>query len=176
MTQFEETPSGVLVPKGTVDGLANVVSGLGMSSSKRSHNQFAYDLLNSFAELDAAYQTNWIARGIVDIPAGDMTREWRTIKSDKSEEIQQEEKRIGLQLASAEAFSWARLFGGAGILMLTNQDLGKPLDITKIKKGDFVDRVTLEPIIKESAAPSNGLWKESKHTGMKVAFTLHFKK
>ena len=44
MTQFEETPSGVLVPKGTVDGLANVVSGLGMSSSKRSHNQFAYEI------------------------------------------------------------------------------------------------------------------------------------
>ena len=150
MTEFEKTPSGLLLPKGTVDGLANVVSGLGTASGKRSHNQFVYDLLNSYAELDAAYQTNWIARGIVDIPAGDMTREWRTIKSDNSEEIQQEEKRIGLQLASAEALSWARLFGGAGILMLTNQDLGKPLEVDKIKKGDLerllvLDRWEMQP-------------------------------
>lgn len=144
MADYEQTPSGILLPKGTVDGLANVVSGLGTSSGKRSHNQFVYDLLNSFAELDAAYQSNWIARAIVDIPAGDMTREWRTIKSDNSEEIQQEEKRIGLQLASAEALSWARLFGGAGILMLTNQDLGKPLDIKKIKKGDLERLLVLD--------------------------------
>ena len=147
---YEQTPSGLLLPKGTVDGLANVVSGLGTSRSKRSHNQFVYDLLNSYAELDAAYQTNWIARQIVDVPASDMTREWRTIKSDDSEEIQQEEKRIGLQIASSEALSWARLFGGSGILMLTNQDLGKPLDVTKIKKGDLerllvLDRWEMQP-------------------------------
>ena len=144
MADYEQTPSGILLPKGTVDGLANVVSGLGTSSSKRSHNQFVYDLLNSFAELDAAYQSNWIARQIVDIPASDMIREWRTIKSDDSEAIQQEEQRIGLQLACGEALSWARLFGGAGILMLTNQDLGKPLDIKKIKKGDLERLLVLD--------------------------------
>jgi phage-related protein (TIGR01555 family) len=144
MNDYEETPSGVLLPRGTVDGLANVVSGLGTSQGKRSHNQFTYDLLNNFAELDAAYQTNWIARQIVDVPASDMTREWRTIKSDKSEEIQQEEKRIGLQLAAGEALSWARLFGGSGILMLTNQDLGKPLEINKIKKGDLTRLLVLD--------------------------------
>ena len=118
-----------------VDGLVNVVSGLGTTSSKRQHNQFQYALLNNYQELDAAYQTSWLARQIVDIPAGDMTREWRTIKSDGAEEIQAEEQRIGLRFACEEALSWARLFGGGGILMLTNQDLGKPLNIDKIKKG-----------------------------------------
>lgn len=150
MTDFEKTPSGLLLPKGAVDGLANVVSGLGTSSGKRSHNQFVYDLLNSYAELDAAYQSNWIARQIVDIPAGDMIREWRTIKSDDSEEIQQEEQRLDLRIACGDALSWARLFGGAGILMLTNQDLGKPLEVNKIKKGDLerllvLDRWEMQP-------------------------------
>jgi len=150
MTDFEKTPSGLLLPKGTVDGLANVVSGLGTASGKRSHNQFVYDLLNSYAELDAAYQSNWIARQIVDIPAGDMIREWRTIKSDDSEEIQQEEQRLDLRIACGDALSWARLFGGAGILMLTNQDLGKPLEVEKIKKGDLerllvLDRWEMQP-------------------------------
>lgn len=144
MPKYEETSGGILVPKGAIDGLANVVSGLGTSKGKRAHNQFAYDLLNSFAELDAAYQTNWIARQIVDVPASDMTREWRTIKSDSSEAIQQEEQRIGLQLACGEALSWARLFGGAGILMLTNQDLGQPLEISKIKKGDLERLLVLD--------------------------------
>jgi phage-related protein (TIGR01555 family) len=150
MTDFEESPSGLMLPKGTADGLANLVSGLGTSRSKRSHNQFIYDLLNSFAELDAAYQTNWIARQIVDIPAGDMVREWRTIKSDDSEKIQQEEQRLDLRIACGEALSWARLFGGAGILMLTNQDLGEPLKVDKIKKGDLgrllvLDRWEMQP-------------------------------
>lgn len=144
MTDFVESPSGLLVPKGTLDGLANVVSGLGTSKGKRGHNQFAYDLLNGWGELDAAYQTNWIARQIVDVPASDMTREWRTIKSDNSEAIQQEEQRLGLQIACGEALSWARLFGGSGILMITNQDLSKPLNVNKIKKGGLERLLVLD--------------------------------
>lgn len=144
MNDMFETEAGILIPRAMADGLENVVSGLGTNKGKRGHNQFVYDLLNSYSELDAAYQTNWIARQIVDVPANDMTREWRTIKSDKSEEIQQEEKRLNLRLACTEALSWARLFGGAGILMLTNQDLGKPLDINKIKKGDLERLLVLD--------------------------------
>jgi phage-related protein, HI1409 family len=133
-----------------IDGLINVVSGLGTNASKRQHNQFAYGMLNNYMELDAAYQTNWIARQIVDVPAGDMTREWRTIKAAQAEEIQAEEQRIGLKFACEEALSWARLFGGGGILMLTNQDLSKPLDIKKIKQGDLhrllvLDRWEMSP-------------------------------
>lgn len=127
-----------------VDGLVNVVSGLGTLSSKRAGNQFQHGLLNSFQELDAAYQTNWIARQIVDVPAGDMVREWRTIKSSSAELIQQEETRIGLKFASEEALSWARLYGGGGILMLTNQDLGTPLQINRIKKGDLERLLTFD--------------------------------
>lgn len=128
----------------SVDGLTNVVSGLGTSSSKRSHNNFQYGLLNDYQELDAAYQTNWIARAIVDIPAGDMVREWRTIKSSQAEVIQAEEQRLGVKFACEEALSWARLFGGGGILMITNQDLSKPLDVKKIKKGDLKRLLTFD--------------------------------
>lgn len=137
MTEYTETPSGVIAPKSSVDGLYNVVSGLGTTKSKRASNQFVYDSLTSFQEMDAAYQTNWLARQIVDIPAGDMTREWRTIRSSGAEEIQREEQRIGLRFACEDALSWARLYGGGGILMLTNQDLSEPLDVRKIGKGDL---------------------------------------
>ena len=127
-----------------VDGLINVVSGLGTAQGKRAHNQFAYAGLNNYQELDAAYQTNWIARQIVDVPAGDMCREWRTIKSRDAEIIQSEEQRLGVRFACEEALSWARLFGGGGILMITNQDLSKPLDINKVGKGDLERILTFD--------------------------------
>ena len=118
------------------DGLENLVSGLGTSRSKRSHNRFAYENINAgWLELDAAYQTNWIVRRICDVPPEDMTREWRAIKSYMAEEIEAEEQRVGLKYACLEALTWARLHGGAAVLMLTNQDLSKPLNVNKVAKG-----------------------------------------
>lgn len=120
----------------TADGLENLVSGLGSSRSKRSNSRFAYENINAgWLELDAAYQTNWIVRRICDVPPEDMTREWRAIKSEQAEEIEAEEQRVGLKYSCLEALTWARLHGGAAILMLTNQDLSKQLDINKVKKG-----------------------------------------
>lgn len=118
------------------DGLQNLVTGLGTSRGKRAHSQFVREgVNNNFMEMDAAYQTNWIVRRICDVPPEDMTREWRAIKSDYAEEIEAEESRISLKHNCVEAMTWARLHGGAAVLMFTNQDLEKPLDVTKIKKG-----------------------------------------
>lgn len=122
---------------GTADGLVNVVSGLGTAKAKRSHNAFSYAILNDFSQLDAAYQTSWLARQIVDAPAEDMTREWRTIKSDDADIIRAEEDRLGLQSMVSEATSWSRLYGGSGILMLTDQPLDKPLKLDRLKKGSL---------------------------------------
>ncbi|MHA6160981.1 DUF1073 domain-containing protein [Pseudomonas sichuanensis] len=123
--------------KSSADGLVNVVSGLGTQKAKRSHNQFQYGFLNDFQQLDAAYQTSWLARAIVDYPAEDMTREWRTLKCDDADVIRAEEDRLQLPAMVSEATSWARLYGGAGILMLTNQPLDKPLRPERIKQGDL---------------------------------------
>lgn len=123
--------------KKSLDSLVNVVSGLGTAKAKRSHNRFSYPLFGDFGALDAAYSTNWLARQIVDAPAEDMTREWRTIKCDGADEIRAEEDRLQLPVLCSEGVSWARLYGGSGILMLTGQELNKPLDVNKIKKGDL---------------------------------------
>lgn len=121
----------------TGDGLVNVVSGLGTYKSKREHNHFAYTHFNDWQQWDAAYQTNWIARQIVDVPAEDMCREWRTIKSKDADAIRIEEDRLMLPTMVQEAISWARLYGGGGILMLTGQPLDKPLNVNRIRKGDL---------------------------------------
>lgn len=128
----------VTVPKHvTADGLVNVASGLGTAKAKRSHNFFSYATLQDWQQLDAAYQTNWLARAIVDIPAEDMCREWRIIKSKDADIIRIEEDRLMLPMAVQEAATWGNLYGGGGILMLTGQDLTKPLNINRIRKGDL---------------------------------------
>lgn len=126
-----------MAKKRSIDGLTNVVSGLGTEKAKRSHNTFALTMLNSWQQLDAAYQTNWIARKIVDVRAQDMTREWRRIKCTDAEEIQRVESSLCIPQIVQEATQWARLYGGAGVLMLTGQDLTKPLRMNQIKKGSL---------------------------------------
>lgn len=123
--------------KHTNDGLQNVVSGLGGNTSKRANNQWVYGMLNDWSSLDAAYQTNWIARAIIDVPARDATREWRAIKCDGAEDIATVEQELNVQQTVEEALAWARLFGGAGILMLTGQDLSRPLNINRVKRGSL---------------------------------------
>lgn len=120
----------------TTDGLINVVSGLGTAKGKRAHNHFMLDNMFGYQQLEAAYQTNWIARQIVDIPADDMTREWRTIKCQAADDIRQEEDRLDLQACVNEALSWARLYGGSAILPITNQDLESKFRPELIKKGE----------------------------------------
>ncbi|MGS1116011.1 DUF1073 domain-containing protein [Castellaniella sp. UC4442_H9] len=118
------------------DGLVNVVSGLGTGRGKRLHNHFVQGALLDYQQWQAAYETNWIARQIIDIPADDMTREWRTIKCQDADAIRQEEDRLSVQSCVNEALSWSRLFGGAVILPLTNQDFEKPFRPEMVKRGE----------------------------------------
>lgn len=129
--------------KVTSDGLMNVATSLGTSRDKRSHSFFGYSFVTQ-QELEAAYQTNWIARGIVDNPNEDATREWRSFTNTEfAKEIQNEEKRLKVQQRVQQLGKWADLYGGAGMLMITDQDLSKPLDLNKIKKGSLKRLVSL---------------------------------
>lgn len=123
--------------KHSVDGLVNVASGLGVGKAKRDHNQFTYAMLNQYQQLEAAYSTNWIAKRICDVPAADTTREWRRIKSDGAEQIHNYEDELCVQQMVKEALIWARLYGGSAIVMITDQDLTKPLNLNRIKKGSL---------------------------------------
>lgn len=137
MTAASNTPPPPPPLQRTADGLVNVASGLGTNRSKRSQNQFQFDMLNNWHQLDAAYQTNWIAGKIVDIPAEDATREWRRVKCEGAEDVVALENEFNVQGLVQEAVQWARLYGGAGMLMVTDQDLEKPLDVNRIRKGSL---------------------------------------
>lgn len=128
------------------DGLTNFMTGMGTDLDKRSHAFFTYDLYSiyNYAELEAAYATNWLAREIIDIPVNDCTKEWRAFEGDHAKAIQQEEKRLKLQQVIQEAFKQAGIYGGGVILMITDQDLTEPLDINKLKKGSLKRLIALD--------------------------------
>ena len=121
----------------TMDGIHNVMTGIGSQHSKRAHNHYDYTSLNNYTQLEAAYQSDWLARAIVDYPAEDMTREWRSFKCGDAEILQNDENHHQVRVHVEEALRWARLYGGSAILMLTDQPLDKPLDLNKIKKGSL---------------------------------------
>ena len=155
MKKYKETNGGVLVPCGpkdyAFDGLVNIASGLGTAKAKRSHNRWEFGVQGDYASWDACYQTNWIARAIIDEWAADAVREWRSIKSDGAEDIEGTEDALDLTQVTEEAIAWSRLYGGAGVVMITNQDLEKPLNLNAIKKGslerlEVFDRYDLTPI------------------------------
>lgn len=141
---FKLSNSGAVM---TTDGLQNVIANLGTGRDKRSHNQYTFSgatTSQNFVELEAAYQDSWLARMIVNAPVDDATREWRTFDVKEAEDIARAEKRIGLQQAYQEARYWARLYGGSIIMMMTDQDPTKPLDLNRIKKGSLKRLLVLD--------------------------------
>ncbi|OAK63072.1 hypothetical protein A3K88_02765 [Pseudomonas putida] len=133
-------PSGGIV---TTDSLSNLVANIGTNRDKRTHNQFGFQFVTPY-ELEAAYQSNWLARRIVDKPNEDALREWRTFSGKDAKQIAAEERRLGVQQKYLDACCWADLYGGAAMLMITGQDLSKPLNLDKVKKGGLKNIVVFD--------------------------------
>lgn len=129
------------------DGLSNVISGMGTDRDRRQYTQFQYGSVNDIAELEAAYSTNWIAREVIDAPVNDATREWRTFSIDEGSDIRKAENALKLQQVTQDAFKWAGLYGGAGVLLITDQPFDAPLDHGKIKKGSLKRLLVLDRML-----------------------------
>jgi phage-related protein (TIGR01555 family) len=151
----------------SADSLSNMVANIGTNRDKRSHSQFGFEFVNQF-ELEAAYQSNWIARRIVDKPNEDALREWRAFSGKQAKDIANEERRLGVQQAYLDTCCWADLYGGAAILMVTGQNLSSPLDLDKIKKGGLknlivLDRWDIQPIDFNMTDPLKPNWMMPEH-------------
>src|SRR5690349_18288364 len=119
------------------DRLANVMSGRGTSVDRRTGNQWLFTPVTP-QQAEAAYRTSWLVRKIVDIPALDMTREWRDWQAEGSaiEAIEREEKRLELKAKCKRALTLARLYGGGAILLGTNDSNPmEPLNADRVQKG-----------------------------------------
>ena len=120
------------------DGLRNIYTNIGTQNDSRMHNRWGYSHFFLYEELDCAYRESSVARKIVDIVANDATRNWRTFKNKDNEQLHRAEYDLMLPQHFNELLRLSRLSGGSLMLMMIDgQDLSKPLDIKKIKKGDF---------------------------------------
>ena len=129
----------------TVDGLQNVVIGMGTGRDSRSASSFTYSPnYQNWGEFEAAYAENWIARAIVDAPVDDATREWREFDTEEGQEIEAAEEKLGVQQAVQKAFKAAGLYGGALIIMMTDQPLDQPLSAEKVKKNGLKSLLVLD--------------------------------
>jgi phage-related protein (TIGR01555 family) len=100
----------------THDGFANFVTNLG-TTNPAGQGRYVPRLYGQ-QELDVAYDTStWFGK-IIDIRAGDATREWRSWKADQGEieDLEGLEKRLGVQSKINQALKWADLYGGAVII------------------------------------------------------------
>jgi len=117
------------------DGLRSLISNLGNPlKDKAAATAYGYTRLTD-DQLIAAYATSWAARKLINVPAGDMVRKWRAWQGEDVVKIVAEEERLKLKSKLLEAKVKARLFGGAGIFIGTDQDLMQPLSVERIKRG-----------------------------------------
>lgn len=102
------------------DGFANPISALGAFNEKQGANSY---VASAMAEnpymLDMAYNgSTWYSK-ILEIPADDATREWRTWKgtSDQVKRIEETEKKFQIRSKVRQAIVMARHRGGAVIVI-----------------------------------------------------------
>lgn len=98
-----------------------------------------YFISNMRQVLSQAYVELGLIQAVVDVPVDDGLRGGIEIKSKQLDERQIEELQISLDRdddinTAGQAAKWNRLYGGAGILVLTDQDPEEPLDIQAIDR------------------------------------------
>lgn len=121
-----------------VDGLENVVAGLGTDRDKASYTHYGLPKTLDRQSLENLYRGSWLAKRIINSVADDMTRAWRTPQFDDETggtqfAIESTEKRLGVKAKINEAIRWGRLYGGALVIIGTNDGpLDTPLDVDRL--------------------------------------------
>lgn len=118
------------------DNLVNLVTGMGTGKDKSTSTTFAFTQLGK-EQAEAAYRGDWMSRKVIDIPAYDATREWRTWQGDNDDitQLVELEKKFGLQRKAMSVLQKSRLYGGAALVLGVDQGQPEePLDIEKLGK------------------------------------------
>jgi uncharacterized protein len=122
------------------DNLVNFLSGLGVQGRDKATGSTYFFTPLPKEQLDAAYRTDWMARKLIDIPAKDATREWRSWQTSTNavEKLEAEEKRLNIACKLRDGLILARLYGGAALILGVDQGRsGDELQIDRVRKGDL---------------------------------------
>lgn len=133
-----------------LDGWNNIMLGLGGNKDATNKSQYNMDRLKSFLrdELNALYSTNWIASKVVDIPVDDALKDDRIISTKNPEDLKVFEKAyksFNIDDKVKNLGKWSRAFGGAVIIIVTDDDkMDTPLIIENLKQGQLKNLVVLD--------------------------------
>jgi len=128
------------------DGWENLFTQLGIKNSdSRVHGEFKRRALKlSDEELLALFESNWAIERFCTAPAEDMVKAWYEVEvakdddkaeDDIEEKLESEHKRLNCKVLFQDALMWARVFGGAALLIGADdgQELDQPLNVNAIK-------------------------------------------
>ena len=131
------------------NGLSDVLfSGEGGTQLSETDTLFKnnrwYLISNMRQLLSQIYVEHGLIKTVVDVPVDDGFSKGFEIKTSQLDpeeitDLQRVMKRKGDTKTAAQAMKWNRLFGGAGILVMTNQKHYQEFDIGSIKEGDILD-------------------------------------
>jgi len=101
-----------------LDGWANVFTGQGNTlKDKQQGGFFARELRLGESELTNLYRGDGFAKRIIDLPTGEMVREWFDVMGDTNGDIVKFLHTLNAKDNVLRALRWAELYGGSVILM-----------------------------------------------------------
>lgn len=141
MKPKKQTVFDLLQSKQVTDAFTNALArtGFGTDNLLEGTQYPLTRLTRNYILMQSLYRSNWIARKLIDCIAEDMFKNWLDLMTDQSpEEIDKFKKAVkntGTQAKLLTAVKWARLFGGAGavIIIKGHEDiLDQPLELDDI--------------------------------------------
>lgn len=127
------------------DAWANLLTGMGrVQRDKRMSTEFGTLTSLSNATLDNLYQGDWLIARACDRPSSEMTRKWLEIKAaeqkDEAQKVGSVMKKLGAKQAFKRANTWARLHGGALIILGIDdgQEMSEPVDEARIRDIEYL--------------------------------------
>ncbi len=132
---------GTLV--GSLNGVALQSAQLSQTDTLWRNNRW-YLVTNNRQLLSELYVEHGIVQTLVDQPVDDAFRAGFEIQTgqlskDEIETLEQYIEREGVIKKIVKSAQWARLFGGGGVLIITDQDPTTPLDLNQLKEGANID-------------------------------------
>jgi phage-related protein (TIGR01555 family) len=122
------------------DSWVNLVNGQGTGMDRRTASSVVWKgLTMNEQRAESLYAGNALARRIVEKLPFEATRQWITLKNfgDADRDVRDEMDRLNAREEFYTGWSWARQYGGAGTLMVTDEpdeDLAKPLSLDRIQR------------------------------------------
>jgi len=132
------------------DGWYNVLNGIGESRDITTNTNYNMNNLKSLIrnELNSLYTKNWVATKVVDIPVDDALKSERIYQCEDFERLEIFKECLNhyhIDKKISQLFKWAKVFGSALIVFVTNDDeLDKPLMIDSLKENCLKNIIVLD--------------------------------